>query len=43
MQNIVVDKAKVDIEHYVKIVRIRSYSTPHFPAFGLNTGKCGPE
>ena len=23
--------------HYVKSVRIRSYSDPHFPAFGLNT------
>ena len=39
--------------HCVKNVRIRSYSSPHFPAFGLNTerhfvlspnaGKCGPE
>ena len=24
-------------EHCVKSVRIRSYSGPHFPAFGLNT------
>ena len=41
------------IYHYVKRVCIRSYSGPHFPAFGLNTpylpvfspnaGKCGPE
>ena len=23
--------------HYVKSVSIRSYSGPHFPAFGLNT------
>ena len=23
--------------HWVKSVRIRSYSGPHFPAFGLNT------
>ena len=23
--------------HYVKSVRIRSYSGPHFPSFGLNT------
>ena len=30
MQNIVVNKPKVDIEHYAKIVRIRSYSAPHF-------------
>ena len=39
--------------HSVKSVRIRSYSGPHFPVFGLNTeylslfspnaGKCGPE
>ena len=33
----------------MKIVCIRSYSGPHFPAFGLNkvfspnAGKCGPE
>ena len=27
----------------VKRVRIRSYSGPHSPAFGLNTGKYGPE
>ena len=26
-----------------KSVGIRSYSGPHFPVFGLNTGKCGPE
>ena len=38
-------------QHCVKGVHIRSYSGPHFPAFGLNTvsvfspnvGKCGPE
>ena len=39
--------------HFVKSVRIRSYSGPHFPAFGLNmerysvfspnVGKCGLE
>ena len=29
--------------HCVKSIRIRSYSGPHFPAFELNTGKCGPE
>ena len=28
---------------YVKTVRIRSYSGPHFTAFRLNTGTCGPE
>ena len=27
--------------HCVKSVRIRSFSGPHFPAFGLNTGKYG--
>ena len=27
--------------HCVKSVRIRSYSGPHFPAFGLNTERCG--
>ena len=39
--------------HWVKSVRIRSYSGPHFPAFGLNleylsvfspnAENCGPE
>ena len=33
------------ITHCVKSVRIRSYSGPHIPAFGLNTeniqSKCG--
>ena len=29
--------------HYVKSVRIRSFSGPHFPAFTLNAGKYGPE
>ena len=33
--------------HCVKSIRIRSYSGPHFSAFGLNTeryaGICGPE
>ena len=27
--------------HCVKSVPIRSYSGPHFPAFGLNTERCG--
>ena len=27
--------------HYVKSVRIRSYSGPYFPAFGLNTERYG--
>ena len=31
------------IVHRVKSVRIRSYSGPHFPAFELNTEKCGLE
>ena len=29
--------------HCVKIVRIRSFSGPHFPAFSPNAGKYGPE
>ena len=45
--------AALDVKyHYVKSVRIRSYSGPYFPAFGdtlylpvfsLNAGKYGPE
>ena len=31
---------KSRISHYVKSVRIRSYSVLHLPAFGLNTEKC---
>ena len=27
--------------HWVKSVRIRSFSDPHFPAFGLNTERYG--
>ena len=27
--------------HCVKSVRIRNYSGPHFPAFGLNTERYG--
>ena len=29
------------MKFYVKSVRIRSYSGPHFPAFGLNTLRYG--
>ena len=29
--------------HCVKSVRIRSFSSPYFPLFGLNAGKCIPE
>ena len=29
--------------HYVKSVQIRSFSSPYFPLFWLNTGKYGPE
>ena len=29
------------VAHCVKHVRIRSYSGPHFPAFGLNTDRYG--
>ena len=46
----VTEKAHSNISHCVKSVRIRSYSGPYFPAFGLNTetfspnaGKYGPE
>ena len=31
------ENVNIDIHHCVKSVRIRSYSGPHFPAFGLNT------
>ena len=27
--------------HYVRSVRIRSFSGPYFPVFGLNTGRYG--
>ena len=30
-----------NLQHCVKSVRIRSYSGPHFPAFGLNTERYG--
>ena len=33
----------VAVNHCVKSVRIWSFSGPHFPTFGLNTGKYGPE
>ena len=29
--------------HSVKSVKIRSFSGPYFPVFGLNTEKYGPE
>ena len=29
------------MKHCVKSVRIRSYSNPHFPAFGLHTERYG--
>ena len=38
-----VNKKNVHEPHYVKSVRIQSYSGPHFPAFGVNAGKCGLE
>ena len=31
----------LNVIQYVKSVRIRSYSGPHFPAFGLNTERYG--
>ena len=33
--------AEVKDKHCVKGVRIRSYSAPHFPVFGLNTERYG--
>ena len=36
-----VNKKNVHEPHYVKSVRIQSYSGPHFPAFGVNTQRCG--
>ena len=33
-------KKMVTRAHYVKNVRIWSYSGPYFPAFGLNTERC---
>ena len=35
------DSMKTRGIHCVKSVRIRSYSGPYFPAFGLNTERCG--
>ena len=32
---------KISVKHCVKGVRIRSYSGPHFPVFGLNTDRYG--
>ena len=34
---------KQNKQHYVKSVRIRSFSGPYFPVFGLNAVKYGPE
>ena len=33
----------VSIKYCIKSVRFCSFSSPHFLAFGLNTGKCGPK
>ena len=30
-----------DASHFVKSVRLQSYSDPHFPVFGLNTQRYG--
>ena len=32
---------KISIKHCMKSVRIWSFSSPYFPAFGLNTERCG--
>ena len=40
------DAVKIGIiraKHYAKIVRIRIYSGPYFPAFGLNTDQNNSE
>ena len=29
--------------YYVKMSKYGVFSAPYFPAFGLNTGRCGPE
>ena len=34
-------KLSLKDSHFVKSVRIRSYSGPHFPTFGLNTDRNG--
>ena len=31
----------ISVQHYVKSVRIRGYSGPHFPIFRLNTKRYG--
>ena len=36
-----VNNVQVSSMHWVKSVRIRSYSVPHFPAFGLNKERYG--
>ena len=36
MSNLTITEKK-EKQHYVKSVRIRRYSGPHFPAFGMNT------
>ena len=35
--------SELNVMHCIESVCIRSYSGPHFPTFGLNTGKCIPE
>ena len=40
--SLLLQKKLIKTTHYVKSVRIRSYSGPHFPAFGLNIqSECG--
>ena len=33
----------LELQHCVKGVQIRSFSSPYFPVFSPNTGKYGPE
>ena len=35
--------SNITVFHWVKSIRIWSFPGPYFPAFGLNTGKYGPE
>ena len=40
-ENVNLSREIICLEDCVKSVRIRSYSGPHFPAFGLNTEEYG--
>ena len=38
-----ISTTELPVRHCVTSVGIWSYSSLHFPAFGLNTEKCGPK